>query len=62
MKLGLDLDVERRRLEPRAGEPFDARRSEKLDAAVVTIEDAQRLRRQAEAEHRVVRVVMRFAR
>lgn len=44
-RLGVDLDLLRRELEPRRGEPFDAQRSAKLDQAILGTEDADKTRR-----------------
>lgn len=59
MKLGIDIDVERRRLEPRAGEAFDARRSERLDVAIHVAEIATDYRRPTQIERAVRRFLER---
>lgn len=44
-------------MEPREGEPFDVRKSTRLDSTVAIVEDVAQLRRQAQVE-RSVRLAM----
>jgi hypothetical protein len=53
-RLGVDLEVLRRMLEPKPFERFNGEKSARLDVAIVGTEDAARSRREAEAYRRVV--------